>query len=1190
MSNTPILYINSVGIRNGEYITSHPDAKQNDGTIMQIFLEKPYPVATEYRLPIKYYREVQFFETMSTKSIEEWIELNKTDQEDMYLEDWSMTVRFIKISGSYFNETLTSEQMTQLMSKKHNIKDVFNMFPRKPGSKAQKHTLIFRPSNWVIYQENKAPKNSVIVDIDNMTVLKNDSPKFTIDDLNNIHITTKEYRSESLSKDIMMDNMIFVLKKQQLFDKNTEQQLLQLYDIIEWFTPALHKSLIQKLIRTKCELVLYNDIKYPVQYVLLVSISLLTIDVGSFVPTIQRFVTGLESITKRLAVSIIEDAYISNIDDILLLLGCALLSQTKVSWIPTDKLIQKWMIIALESQKDVRNYVYDVHNFNPQLLHELKYSSDRDSQKYKHVVNYKLLERIKSFDLDITMMASLAYNALTTGAIVTENKNLSNRLNIMPLIHCVDQHTYTQIAHFIELDPVFKSYGQIFGKIWDDVSGYNPRFDLKNEYTFTPFYYNVRKAQQLIYDIKRNKEKRNLDQYINEDDKITLKYGLTDDWLAGMIDPIEFRHKGKTTVVVVRTDDIYRMNVVVKPARDDKKVIDLDEDVKYQIMEKAREVLSKGYKLRPLLPQFKNCEVLLKNDSFYIKNNNTKTLEKWDKVKVLSYEFPNYAKQKSKELQNISKVNTINHTDLFTTAVNNTGSGLFCDDPKNLINDKIFEGLTPNIIRRILVYTDTTRSIIKLFQIGRDGEGVDYSVSLDDTLVNKFLCLLCIQYPAAIRIGPNGFIVTCIPFMMMISKELKKRLKIPNEKVKNGWSFVKSDRKLWEHQEDSLNMMINRFNNGYRGSLIWIPVGLGKTLILISFISYLISKKRMPKYCVYTLPPSAIDSIKVELNGLLKYKVLDMRKTNKNKDSKIIEPYTICLIEHDHLRMAQQELGKIAVDMMFIVDEFHKTLNKTIRTSVALELTRLSRAFVGMSGTIIKDTNSKDLIEWLNQVVNFEVNENNYWVAIGALISKKIQTKVTVEREFIDADPKRKINFGPSFDLKREIEMDYKLTNKKLREVIIHYVKQGEIVFANARNLAAQDDLAKYLESHGINVYKITKSTPITLLPEDIGKTKIQVVISTHKFVEGYQMTASRIAVSEVIFSNQTTREQWEGRINRISQKSPWVKYITIHTGILTFIMEKYDKARKLSEALKGFADDINMDKKLVKNMMNLLL
>lgn len=1190
MSNTPILYINSVGIRNGEYITSHPDAKQNDGTIIQVFLDKPYPVAQEYKLSIKYYREVRFFETMSTKSIEEWLELNTTDNEDIYLEDWPMSVKFIKISGSYFNEMLTPEQMSLLISKKHTIKEVFNMIPRKPGSKAQKHTLIFRPSNWIIYQENKAPKDAVIVNLDDLTVLKDNSQKFTINDLNNIYVTTSEYRSDSLNKDIMTKNMIVVLKQQKLYNSNTEKQLNQLYDIIDWFTPALHKSLIQKLIRTKCETVVYDNNNYPVEYVLLVSISLLTIDVGSFVPTIQRFVTGLESITKRLAVSIIEDSYISNIDDILLLFGCALLSQTKISWVPTDKLIQQWMTIAIKSQKDSRNFIYDVHNFDQDLLLDLKYNSDKDINKYKHVVNYKLLERIKSFDLDINMMASLAYNALTTGDIVTENKNMDNKLKVMPLIHCVDHHTYTQIAHFIDLSNEIKSYGKLFGKIWDEVVGYNPRFDTKNEYIFTKFYYDVRKAQQLIYDIKRNKEKHNLDQYITSNDKVTLKYGLTDDWLAGMIDPIEFRHKGKTTVVVVRTDDIYRMNVVVKPARDDKKVIELDEDVKYQIIEKAREVLSKGYKLRPLLPQFKNCEVILKNDSFYIKNNNTKTLEKWDKVKVLHYEFPNYAKQPSKELQKLSKINTINHIDLYTTAVNNTGSGLFCFDEKKLINDKIFEGLTPNIIRRILVYTDTTRSIIKLFQIGRDGEGVDYSVSLDDTFVNKFLCLLCIQYPAAIKIGPNGFIITCIPFMMMISQELKKRLKMPTEKVKNGWFFIKSDRKLWEHQQDSLDMMINRFNNGYRGSLIWIPVGLGKTLILISFISYLISKNKMPKYCVYTLPPSAIDSIKVELNGLLKYKVLDMRKTNKNKDMKIIEPYTICLIEHDHLRMAQSELGKIAVDMMFIVDEFHKTLNKTIRTSVALELTRLSRTFVGMSGTIIKDTNSKDLIEWLNQVVNFEVNENNYWVAIGALISKKVQTKVTVEREFINADLNRKINFGPSFDLKKEIDTDYKLTNKKLKEVIIEYVKKGEIVFANSRNLAAQDDLAKYLESKGIKVYKITKSTPITLLPEDIDQTDIQVVISTHKFVEGYQMTASRIAISEVIFSNQTTREQWEGRINRISQKSPWVKYITIHTGILTFIMEKYDKARKLSEALKGFADDINMDKKLVKNMMNLLL
>jgi hypothetical protein len=66
--------------------------------------------------------------------------------------------------------------------------------------------------------------------------------------------------------------------------------------------------------------------------------------------------------------------------------------------------------------------------------------------------------------------------------------------------------------------------------------------------------------------------------------------------------------------------------------------------------------------------------------------------------------------------------------------------------------------------------------------------------------------------------------------------------------------------------------------------------------------------------------------------------------------------------------------------------------------------------------------------------------------------------------------------------------------------------------------------------------------------------------------------------IQSVYFSNQNTRSQLEGRITRIS--SPWdtVKVITLHTGILTYIHEKYEKVRNLAQALKAFAKDIDME------------
>jgi hypothetical protein len=75
--------------------------------------------------------------------------------------------------------------------------------------------------------------------------------------------------------------------------------------------------------------------------------------------------------------------------------------------------------------------------------------------------------------------------------------------------------------------------------------------------------------------------------------------------------------------------------------------------------------------------------------------------------------------------------------------------------------------------------------------------------------------------------------------------------------------------------------------------------------------------------------------------------------------------------------------------------------------------------------------------------------------------------------------------------------------------------------------------------------------------------------------------------VTSVYFSNQSTREQLEGRLVRIGQTSDTVYITTFHTGILTYIMKRYEKARTLSEALKGFAKEVDIDPKLLTTFRN---
>ena len=164
-------------------------------------------------------------------------------------------------------------------------------------------------------------------------------------------------------------------------------------------------------------------------------------------------------------------------------------------------------------------------------------------------------------------------------------------------------------------------------------------------------------------------------------------------------------------------------------------------------------------------------------------------------------------------------------------------------------------------------------------------------------------------------------------------------------------------------------------------------------------------------YLIYTLPSSAVSSVYHEINAFFNDKV-ELLVPLKNKkhvlDDKVkivdeIHPYVVTIIEHDHLRRCRDQLLNIMDRCIFIVDEVHKTLNDTQRTSIALEMSHLCHDFIVLTGTPVIDNKTYKLIAWLEQIVPFTVNEKNFWVAANGMIAKKLDTGITVDFQEIIA-------------------------------------------------------------------------------------------------------------------------------------------------------------------------------------------
>jgi hypothetical protein len=313
--------------------------------------------------------------------------------------------------------------------------------------------------------------------------------------------------------------------------------------------------------------------------------------------------------------------------------------------------------------------------------------------------------------------------------------------------------------------------------------------------------------------------------------------------------------------------------------------------------------------------------------------------------------------------------------------------------------------------------------------------------------------------------------------------------------------------------------------------------------------------------------------------------------TKKVKD---IIPGRVNIVYHDHLRMMDlNRIKEIAPQMVFIVDEFHKTLNPTRRTSTALEISHLAQDTIAMTGTLIKDTNIDPILIWLSMAVNFEVTPRNYWVALSSIISRKVQTRVGVERIVIEASllephqteyyslvPPKLGGTADQIQFVRAVEISYLEITRVMVETILGYHRAGRGVFVVARNRAHQHQLEAALGiDPSVQIFLIGHDQAIDLTPTypPPGTSVPNIVITTPTHAEGYNMTRFDVMVSGVYMINTSTQIQLESRINRLSQTAPRIQIVLIHAGIISYIHRRHESARHLNETLRGFAKEVGL-------------
>ena len=1118
------------------------------------------------------------------------------------------------------------------------VHDLVSLHTNCGSMSSNKQLMTFRRSAWRVSKTiinnnydktiiNLEDKGNIYIIDDISYQIKYNKKKITINKSLNIGIQTRS--SNYFKKDIFY--LIKKILKISKIEVKDDIDKLNKIDKIKLIGVNDYKSLIQKLIRFQPLYCLLPDsTKIKSDIVLIYCMYKILTSSPQYLPSLHRSVSGVENLTKRLGVIAFEDSDPKNVSNIHHLFTAALLSQRVPTWFPPKKLILKWFRIGIKLQNNVNSIKYKTDVDNHIKFEDCDWSNDIsiDESIKKSAM---LLRIIGSFEGDMRMIEYQVNNS--------ESISISNGKRPKHMLypqHAFDQHVKPNIVLFFPDNIEYPISKNIFGgrvkRLFNEVTSINPRRNKRwKKFKKNHFVNIVQNSQNNYLNLLTPPKLIN-----SNSDMKSYNFTISDEWIAGLLgvfslEKIYVNRKGtKLSCNMAASLNPFNINnMIVTPKISVRGNINnikyaFDEDMQRAAQKKAKLLLESG-KLR--LNKIKKSNLPIDIYNWYIKKEKVLKISKdgktWTDLKSIQTwkeEFP----------INNNEIN-INITDIIFP---DNYVGIYSEE--TIIN--IINQFSIKVRRRAISYIKHSKSSFKMATISRDGGTGDGSdqISIYDSGTFKLFLILSKLNPYALR--PSNL----NPFEFKVEKTLmlkKLRILLENSIIedKNNYNiWYKNDRiykdsynrELYNFQEESVIRLLNDYNNNKTRHFINIKVGLGKTLIVLTYL--LRRKLDDVKYIIYTMPKSAYGSVIDEISSLgfniniysssksvdtLWQKSLEnIAKDNYikvktfDKDAKF-EEGVINIIEHDGLRKYKNSILDIISDSIFLIDEVHKCLPVgTKRSGSALEISKLAKETIAFTGTpIINSKGAKILINWLEASVDFNLNLDNFGVATNSMISYSVKTDVEIRNvdvrcNFNDEEKVLYSQYIKNKDLNNIVKTCYKACTRKIIDLTIDKINKGKKVFLVAKNKSHQIELANSIINKidsrivciGFNSKdsklneKCHSISYINFTDKSVKETDIDydIVITRQSYSTGYNLTRINCMISSVYFSSEPTREQLRGRINRLDQNNKEVTYITVLTGILELVHNNYEKVKFISKCLqtKKIDDsDINKLNKMLK-------
>lgn len=1175
--------------------------------------------------------KIPFFKNLDDFEKVAWLK-NNSIEGDFDMAETGAQAKILNTGVNVF-DGIDEEKMEKFLSTPTDLLEIRSSFPTKPGSKGLKgrSTLAFYLHFWKLESPPELSTDYVGM------VYNLDVNKFYMSDKKSKEPCSKIQLENGASIAFVTTtkgNSINVQYFETLLNKFPNNNMLDVEKIkyaTRTFTAAGYKSLLQKLIRMlplKLEFVNQNNHidHVNMEFALCVVFTLLLQHPGSFVPDIQRYVSGQESALKRLAISIFEDSYA---DNVVLLQKCCMMAlfsqrckQFKLSSTDYDDMLTLCLLAC-----NTNYYEYDYNKYSTPI-----YSLNVKNEELQNCS--AIIDMLKSFPSDLGLVRFIAKENFKN----KPKKSFMVRPEIMVVEMCIDQHWDPSLYYFLSQETIQKyvldeksnsmstPFKSLSRNIFHQVTGVNRRRGLsgKIDGLDKEFVQDVKRAQLFTLLARQTSVQDMISRKIVLSRKKTgkiFKFNTLLDisWIAGMAGPITIPAiKKMHTMVTLLPSDPTQMLVIKKPSRGMKDSF-IPDDIYEEAIKLAKEKLEVGIPLNacdPPIPILNNKIFL--NNKIVFKNCRLKFIYEKDNtvIKIIDHDKKEYTWEEiSNQKIKIPIVEYVDETwyNFITMAGKGIVDGAF-DELDILLN--VYD---VRAISRALSFISSFTMEFELPRISRDGGGVKQIVTPFDVQACQLLMKICILFPSALNRVPtfvSKFRVVNGPLLWKIKDHIINFLKnFENDTAQVSWKKWSNTRELKSFQIEATDEMVSRIKDGNKGNILFMTAGLGKTAIALNLCLKLAKLKLLPPYVIFAIPKTVISSLISEcqyfkLNGkempinlLLPIETFKLHpNVGMCKDRNHLLPNHINIIQHDHLRKVADEIVSKAPESLIVIDEVHLTMNDTLRTGVTLQTVGLAKYYLAMTGTLVVDTNAYKLIQWFEQLVNFQVNEKNFWVAANSMIARKINTGVEIDRESIlvkmnekEEDKYNKLvpeNLGGTnpypdkSDINKAFELCYKVCDKKMCQLAKIKIGEGHRVMMVARNNKHQLLLKQMMIDLKIpsrDIFVLEKNTSIYLDEQSVKSGKMhafKLAIVPIRPAEGYTLSYMDYFISSIYFTNEATREQLERRINRTSQTRPKVYYRYVHTGILTFVHDRYEKAGSISAVLNSISKELDISVK----------